>query len=45
MRHIPVPEIVKEIDRKAAEERLREQKAERNLREFLEYEDGLISVK
>ena len=44
MRHIPVPEIIKEIDRKAAEERLQERKAEKNLRAFLEYEDGLVSA-
>jgi len=44
LRYIPVPEIIKEIGQKAAEERLRERKAGKNLQAFLEYEDGLISA-
>ena len=41
-RYFPIPQILIDIEKRAAEERKRQTNTEENLQAFLEYEDSLI---
>jgi len=42
--HLPIPQIIIDLSRKADRERLQENNAKENLKNFLDYEDNLKEV-